>query len=55
MRRHGAIPTPESKGTVKQLLGEKAAKEGAEGEKVSRNDEEDRVREAARTSRGRKE
>lgn len=55
LRRHGAMPTPESKGTVKQLLEEKAAKDGAKGEKVLRNEEEDRVREAARSSRVRKE
>lgn len=55
LRRHGALAAPESKSTVKQLLGEKAAKEGAEVEKVARSEEEDRVREAARSSRVRKE
>ncbi|OBT56273.1 hypothetical protein VE04_02503 [Pseudogymnoascus sp. 24MN13] len=53
LRRHGALAAPESKSTVKQLLGEKAARE--EGEKVARSDEEDRVRAAARSSRVRKE
>ncbi|ELR07686.1 hypothetical protein VC83_03735 [Pseudogymnoascus destructans] len=55
LRRHGALAAPESKSTVKQLLGEKAAREGAEGEKVVRSEEEDRVREAAKSSRVRKE
>ncbi|OBT88921.1 hypothetical protein VE02_01897 [Pseudogymnoascus sp. 03VT05] len=55
LRRHGALAAPESKSTVKQLLGEKAAREGADGEKVARSEEEDRVREAARGSRVRKE
>ncbi|KFZ17386.1 hypothetical protein V501_01752 [Pseudogymnoascus sp. VKM F-4519 (FW-2642)] len=49
LRRHGALAAPESKSTVKQLLGEKAARE--EGQKVvARSEEEDRVREAARSS-----
>ncbi|KFY23384.1 hypothetical protein V493_05892 [Pseudogymnoascus sp. VKM F-4281 (FW-2241)] len=55
LRRHGAMAAPESKSTVKQLLGEKAAREGAEAQKVVRSEEEDKVREAARSSRGRKE
>lgn len=46
---------PEPKATVKQLLGEKAEKEGEEKAKVARSEEEDRVREAARSSRVRKE
>lgn len=49
------MAVPESKSTVKQLLGEKAAREGTEGEKITRGEEEERVREAARSSRGRKE
>lgn len=49
------MPTPEPKSTVKQLLGEKAAKEGAEVEKVARSNEEEKIREAARSSRGKKE
>ncbi|OBT69701.1 hypothetical protein VE03_00818 [Pseudogymnoascus sp. 23342-1-I1] len=50
LRRHGAIAAPEPKGSVKQLVGEKV-EEG----KVARSEEEDRVREAARSSRVRKE
>ncbi|KAL5344901.1 hypothetical protein V498_08235 [Pseudogymnoascus sp. VKM F-4517 (FW-2822)] len=55
LRRHGAMAPPEPKATVKQLLGEKAEKEGEEKAKVARSEEEDRVREAARSSRVRKE
>jgi hypothetical protein len=49
------MTTPESQNTVKQLLGEKAAKQEVEGGKVARSEEEDRIREAARNPRGRKE
>ncbi|KFY08081.1 hypothetical protein V492_06547 [Pseudogymnoascus sp. VKM F-4246] len=56
LRRHGAMATPdESKSTVKQLLEKKGAKEEAEVQKVTRSEEEDLVRQAARSSRGRKE
>ncbi|KFX96673.1 hypothetical protein V490_03204 [Pseudogymnoascus sp. VKM F-3557] len=34
LRRHGAMTTPESQNTVKQLLGEKAAKQEVEGGKA---------------------
>ncbi|KFY41328.1 hypothetical protein V494_03066 [Pseudogymnoascus sp. VKM F-4513 (FW-928)] len=52
LRRHGAMATPdESKSTVKQLLEKKGAKEEAEVQKVTRSEEEDLVRQAARSSR----
>lgn len=50
------MATPdESKSTVKQLLEKKGAKEEVEVQKVTRSEEDELVRQAARSSRGRKE